>query len=185
MPRLPTVVHIGVFGPLPGGMAQVLNEYLSWRFVGLAVRAMASTTGRGDPWAPLRSARCMLALLAVRLSCRPHAVVLHLSSGGSFVREGGLLAWTRLLRLPAAVHLHGSEFAERWPRLVGVVLRLARRVYVLTDETRAIARAAVSAPDRAARLGAAAGKRIAERYSEAAVVTRLERESTELLDAPA
>ena len=30
----------------PGGMAQVLNEYVSWTFVGLRVHAIASTTGR-------------------------------------------------------------------------------------------------------------------------------------------
>jgi glycosyltransferase involved in cell wall biosynthesis len=148
------VLHIGVFGPLPGGMAQVLNEYLSWRFAGLRVRATASTRGRGDRWALLRSARCVLVLLAARLSRRPHAVVLHLSSGGSFVREGGLAALARVLGLPVAVHLHGSDFAEfadRWPRLVAAVLRRPDRVYVLTAETRDIARAAVG-PARADRV---------------------------------
>ena len=135
-------------------MAQVLNEFLTWRFAGLRVRALASTTGRGDRWAPLRSARCAAVLLALRLSRRSAAVVVHLSSGGSFVREGGLAALARVLRLPVAVQLHGSDFAvfaRDWPRLVSVVLRTVDRVYVLTEETATIARAAVG-PSRTGRV---------------------------------
>ncbi|HEY0813609.1 MAG TPA: glycosyltransferase family 4 protein [Pseudonocardia sp.] len=77
----------------------------------------------------------------------------HLSSGGSFVREGALVAIARLGGLPVAVHLHGSDFpifAARWPKLVGAVLRLAAKVYVLTGETEDVVRATLpaSAGDR-------------------------------------
>jgi glycosyltransferase involved in cell wall biosynthesis len=139
-------MHVGVFGELPGGMAQVLNEYLAWDFANLRVRAMASTHGHGDPWVLLRSLRCALVMLGCRFSRRRHAFVFHLSSGGSFVREGGLAAVARLLRFPVALHLHGSDFAEfsrRAPRLIHAVLRLGHRIYVLTEETADIARALV------------------------------------------
>jgi glycosyltransferase involved in cell wall biosynthesis len=142
--RRPTVVHVGVFGDLPGGMAQVLNEYLSWNYTVVRVRAMASTRGRGDRSVVLRSLRCILVMVGCRFSRSTHAFVFHLSSGGSFVREGGLAAVARLLGFRVAVHLHGSDFAEfseMRPRLIHAVLRLVHRVFVLTEETEVIVRA--------------------------------------------
>jgi glycosyltransferase involved in cell wall biosynthesis len=136
-------MHVGVFGELPGGMAQVLNEYLSWNYSALRVRAMASTTGHGDRFVMLRSLRCVLVILGCRFSRRRFAFVFHLSSGGSFIREGGLAAFARLLGFRVALHLHGSDFAEfsgTRPRLIRAVLRLGHRVYVLTAETEAIVR---------------------------------------------
>ena len=136
-------MHVGVFGELPGGMAQVLNEYLSWEYSDLRVRAMASTHGHGDPWVLLRSLRCVLVMLGCRFSRRRHAFVFHLSSGGSFVREGGLAALARLLCFPVALHLHGSDFvafSARAPRLIHAVFLLGHRIYVLTEETGDIAR---------------------------------------------
>jgi len=127
-------------------MAQVLNEYLSWNFTGVRVRAMASTTGRGDPLVLLRLLRCVVRILSQRMSRRPCAFVVHMSNGGSFIREGALAALARLCRFPTAIHLHGSvfvEFAARWPRLVGAVLGLAHKVYVLTAETEEVVRAAL------------------------------------------
>lgn len=142
--RCPTVVHVGVFGELPGGMAQVLNEYLSWHYSAVRVRAIASTRGRGDRSVVLRSLRCILVMVGCRFSRSRHAFVFHLSSGGSFVREGGLAAFARLLGFRVAVHLHGSDFAEfseLRPRLIHAVLRLVHRVFVLTEETEVIVRA--------------------------------------------
>lgn len=147
-------MHVGVFGELPGGMAQVLNEYRSWTYSTVRVRAMASTRGRGDRLMALRSLRCVLVIIGCRFSRRKHAFVFHLSSGGSFVREGGLAVFARLLGFRVAVHLHGSDFAEfseMLPRLVHSVLRLAHRVYVLTAETEDIVRAV---------LGPAAAERV-------------------------
>jgi glycosyltransferase involved in cell wall biosynthesis len=94
----------------------------------------------------LRSLRCALVLLRCRFSRRRYAFVFHLSSGGSFVREGGLAAMARLLCFPVAVQLHGSDFADfsaTAPRLVHAVLRLGHRIYVLTDETAVIVRAII------------------------------------------
>ncbi len=154
LPRCPTVVHVGVSGELPGGMAQVLNEYLSWDYPDLRVRAMASTHGHGDPWVLLRSLRCVLVMLGCRFSRRPHAFVFHLSSGGSFVREGGLAALARVLGFRVAVQLHGSDFAvfsTMAPRLIHAVLLLGHRIYVLTEETEAIVRA-ILGPTAAGRI---------------------------------
>jgi glycosyltransferase involved in cell wall biosynthesis len=141
-------MHVGVFGELPGGMAQVLNEYLSWNYSALRVRAMASTTGYGDRFVVLRSLRCALVILGCRFSRRRYAFVFHLSSGGSFIREGGLAAFARLLGFRVALHLHGSDFADfsaLRPRLIRAVLRLGHRVYVLTAETKVIVRAILGA----------------------------------------
>jgi glycosyltransferase involved in cell wall biosynthesis len=150
-------MHVGVFGELPGGMAQVLNEYRSWNYSTVRVRVMASTRGRGDRLMVLRSLRCALVMIGCRFSRRRHAFVFHLSSGGSFVREGGLAAFARLLGFRVAVHLHGSDFAEfseMRPRLIHAVLRLAHRVYVLTAETEGIVRAVLgpAATDRVVKI---------------------------------
>ena len=109
---VPLVIHIGVGGSVPGGMAQVLNEYLSWDFTEVRVRAMVSTTGKGDPLALPRLLRCVVRILSQRMSRRPCAFVVHMSNGGSFIREGALVALARLCRFPTAVQLHGSVFAE-------------------------------------------------------------------------
>jgi glycosyltransferase involved in cell wall biosynthesis len=115
----------------------------------------------------LRSLRCVLVMIGCRFSRRRHAFVFHLSSGGSFVREGGLAAVARLLRLRVAVHLHGSDFAEfagMRPRLTRAVLRLGHRVYVLTAETEVIVRAI---------LGPAAACRIVKVVNGVAVPERV------------
>jgi glycosyltransferase involved in cell wall biosynthesis len=135
--RRPVVVHVGVVGAEPGGMAQVVNEYLSWSYASLQVRAMASTRGRGHRWSSVRALGCVVRIVGCRLSRRGHAFVVHLSSGGSFVREGGLAALVRACGFPLAIQVHGSmfaPFASRHPGLVRRVLRLACAVYVLSDE---------------------------------------------------
>jgi hypothetical protein len=143
---LPVVVHVGVHGDVPGGMAQVLAEYLAWPFEGLRVRAMASTLGRGRRLSMWRAGVCALRIPLLRLSGTPHAVVVHLSSGGSFLREGVLAAIARACGLPVGIHLHGSMFgrdAERRPRLVRAVLSRAHVVYVLSDEAGRLVRASL------------------------------------------
>ena len=168
MSGVPLVIHIGD-GAVPGGMAQVLNEYLSWNFTGLRVRAMASTTGRGDPLAALRALRCVVRILSRRTSRRPCAFVVHMSNGGSFIREGALVALARLCQFPTAIQLHGSVFAEfagRWPRLVRAVLGLAHKVYVLTAETEDIVRAVLGPRARSRVVKVVNGVAVPETTSE-------------------
>ena len=135
--RRPVIVHVGPLGEVPGGMAQVLHEYLAWSFPTLEVRCMASTLGRGHRWAIGRALLCLVRIPLCLLSRRRHAFVVHLSSGGSFIREGALVALAKLCRFPVAIHLHGSmfgSFAERRPRLVRTVLNLPDVIYVLSAE---------------------------------------------------
>jgi glycosyltransferase involved in cell wall biosynthesis len=150
-------------------MAEVLNEYLSWDFTEVRVRAMVSTTGKGDQLALPRLLRCVVRILAQRISRRPCAFVVHMSNGGSFVREGALAALARLCRFPMAIHLHGSEFVEfaaRWPRLVRAVLGLAHKVYVLTAETEEIVRAALGPRARSRVVKVVNGVAVPETTSE-------------------
>jgi UDP-N-acetylglucosamine--N-acetylmuramyl-(pentapeptide) pyrophosphoryl-undecaprenol N-acetylglucosamine transferase len=130
------VVHIGVVGDIPGGMAQVVNEYLSWSFDRVELSAWASTTGKHDPKSALRWGRTIVRVVGLRLSRRKAVIVVHLSQGGSFIREGSLIVLARTLGLPAVAHLHGSDFeafAAKSKKLVSFVLRKASKVLVLTS----------------------------------------------------
>ncbi|PWD51935.1 hypothetical protein C8046_16065 [Serinibacter arcticus] len=133
------MVHVGVVGDVPGGMAQVVNEYLTWTFPGFEVEAVASTRGRHDPAALVLWLRAAVVLLARRVRCgRSTIAAFHLSERGSFVREGSLVVWARLIGLHVAVHLHGAqfvEFAAARPGLVTRVLERAELVLVLTAAT--------------------------------------------------
>jgi len=66
-------------------------------------------------------------------------VVVHLSQGGSFIREGVLLRLAKSRRLATVAQLHGSsfaQFAQRKPQRVRKVLAAADVVHVLSEETR-------------------------------------------------
>ena len=65
-------------------------------------------------------------------------VVVHLSQGGSFRREGTLLRWASLLGFPTVAHLHGSrfvDFAREQPASVAKVLNAADVIVSLSEET--------------------------------------------------
>jgi len=131
-------MHIGVVGEFPGGMAQVVNEYLHWSYANCRVVGVLSTKGKGDRLAAFRWLGCLFRLAAVRLAGIPHVVVVHLSQGGSFIREGSLLRFAAAIGIPAAAHLHGSEFqsyARSRPALVSKVLAAATVVFSLTTST--------------------------------------------------
>jgi glycosyltransferase involved in cell wall biosynthesis len=133
------VLHVGVVGPFPGGMAQVVNEYLSWDFDGFELEGLASTAGRRDPLAVFRWLRSAWVILFRSITHRGNIVTsFHLSERGSFIREGSLVLLANLLGLPVAVHLHGAEFpafAAKHARIVRLVCGSADAVFVLTDET--------------------------------------------------
>jgi glycosyltransferase involved in cell wall biosynthesis len=78
---------------------------------------------------------------------RPSWVHVHLSEGGSFLREGAVLLVARALGIGTAATLHGAEFvafSHRRPRLVRSVLRSCRTVFALGPQ--AAARVAALAP---------------------------------------
>ena len=142
-PGMVYVLHIGPGGKSGGGMAQVLSDYGKWPFSALKVKVACSTVGRRDPLSPLRWLRCASAIILARLRFKSSvAVVAHVSQGGSFIREGLLLALARFLGLRAAFHVHGSRFpsfARSHAVQTRTVLRLAHRVYVLTTESMGVA----------------------------------------------
>ena len=125
--------HFGPSTDHVGGMASVIAMLVTQK-IG-AERVMAVPT-----WVPgshLRSG--LLAARAVALVLRlPRrtAVHVHMSEGGSFVREAAILAAAKCRRLPRVVTIHGpafADFSERRPRLVGAVLGMASAVTVLSD----------------------------------------------------
>lgn len=133
-----TVLHVGIVGPFPGGMAQVVNGYLNWNFKRTKVSAVCSSSGKHDYWMAAKFIWCLLVLVRFRLNYSKRLVVVHLSERGSFVREGALVLVSRILGLSVVGHLHGANFVEfaqdyRW--LVRHVLSMCNSVFVLTDET--------------------------------------------------
>lgn len=144
MPRRPHVdkrrfvVHVGVVGDRPGGMAQVVRGYVRYAFQRVRVVALCSTSGRRDLLAPLRCCNVLVRLTVIRIFQREVVVVVHLSERGSFIREGILLQYARLIGFGVAAHLHGAQFvtfADQWPALVRFALRGVGTVFCLTSET--------------------------------------------------
>ena len=134
-------VHVGRHGEVAGGMTQVVNGYLGWRFDHFDTRAISSRDGTTG----IRALR-LAAAAAGRILRLRHpentVVVVHLSERGSFVREGALLLAARARGFATVGHLHGSEFrafAHKHPRLVGRVLRAATVLIALSEESRSVA----------------------------------------------
>lgn len=135
----PTVWHVGRTGEVAGGMTQVVNGYVRWSFENVDVKVITSRDGSHG----LRGLRLFLGALVASLRLKDRArdvVVVHLSQGGSFVREGLLLRLAHARGFGTVAQLHGSsfvDFAGRKPRLVATVLRAADKVLVLSEATRA------------------------------------------------
>jgi len=133
------VIHCGIAGDLPGGMAQVVNEYLSWTVAGLEQGYLLTTKGKRDPLSPLRSARAASAIVAMRRARARTLLIFHISERGSFLREGLLLLLARWLGFRCIAQVHGAnfdQFAARYPKFVGYILRKASRTLVLSERSR-------------------------------------------------
>lgn len=133
----PVVWHLGRVGEVAGGMTQVLNSYLAGSFDGVDVRVLTTRGNPGDHAAGVRAfARAHRAIRRMDTTGRT-VIVAHVSTGGSFLREGALLRLAARRGLGTIAHVHGSTFAAyaaRHPRLVGRVLSRADLVISLSDE---------------------------------------------------
>lgn len=148
----PVAWHVGRQGEVAGGMTQVINGYLSWPFASFEPRVIRSRDGSRGLRALGLFVRACIAVLALS-DPRRNIVIVHLSQGGSFVREGLLLRLARRRGFGTVAHLHGSSFvafARQWPGLVGWVLSAATRVVVLNEAT--FAAAAQRVPETRVRL---------------------------------
>lgn len=128
------VHHLCRTDEVAGGITQVINEYLAWEFPTTQHHRMPSRAGGG-----LADVRPFTRAWADIRSLSPGSVVVaHLSQGGSFLREGALLALAARRGLATVAQLHGSSFpafATRHPRLARRVLSSAAVVLVLGSET--------------------------------------------------
>lgn len=136
------VYQVGRAGTdIAGGMSQVVNTYLAWRFHGVDTHLIATRDGSRGIGALARAARGLMAVARLPRDAVT-VVAVHLSQGGSFLREGAAVALASARGLPVAVHLHGSSFpayARAHPRRVRRILDRADIVLTLTDETAAAA----------------------------------------------
>ncbi|TFB73343.1 glycosyltransferase [Cryobacterium glaciale] len=134
-------VHIGRSGEVAGGMSQVVNGYLAHPFADFDLRMVSSRDGSAGVRAALLAATAFWTVLRLADPGRT-VVIAHLSQGGSFAREGALLALAHARGFATVAQLHGSsfaDFAQKRPGLVGRVLRAADVVLTLSAESRAAA----------------------------------------------
>jgi glycosyltransferase involved in cell wall biosynthesis len=132
------VTHVGPGPDGTGGMASVLRAYRSMPSSHREPRFIGSYSPDSSLWSAGPFVRAGARLLH-EAPDRLGIVHAHLSFGGSFVREGALMALARARRLPVVATLHGSDFLEfldSHPRLVRGVLGLADRIVVLSEEVR-------------------------------------------------
>lgn len=134
------VVHFGMYGEVPGGIAQLVNALVNINYGRCQVTAVALVKRPRDPMAPLRLVRGLFEVVRVA-TARPAVIHVHLSQRGSFVREGAIVVMASLLRVPVVAQIHGSgfdSFALQWSSLTRHVLRRPDVVVVLTENTERI-----------------------------------------------
>jgi glycosyltransferase involved in cell wall biosynthesis len=132
------------FGPeigTHGGMASVLESYARLPLSRFRFEFVPTWTPDAFAW----GARPLAGAVRRLLQADPSTTIahVHLSKGGSFVREGLLVALARRRGIPVVVSLHGGqmlEFGESHPRLVGRVLSAADAVIALGATTEELAR---------------------------------------------
>jgi len=136
-----TVVHLGNDADsVRGGIAAVIRQHLSNPDERVSVSAMATydPTGSGHLSRNAPYARALRWVLIGR-GGRGAIAHVHLSQGGSLLREGLLVGLLRLRRIPVVVTLHGSSSLSNGRVsfvLTGLVLRLATVAHFLSDAHR-------------------------------------------------
>jgi glycosyltransferase involved in cell wall biosynthesis len=130
--------HFGPSTEYVGGMASVIATLVDLKLGAEVVCAVPTWR----PGSHLRSgALAARAVVVVLRLPRSTVIHVHMSAGGSFVREAAILASARFRRMPRVVTIHGHHFATfsaRRPRLVAAVLRMATAITVLSESDRAV-----------------------------------------------
>jgi glycosyltransferase involved in cell wall biosynthesis len=139
---LPTreVVHFGPSTDHVGGMASVITTLVDHRLGAENVTTMSTWVPGSHIRSGLLAAKAAARVL--RFS-RSTAVHVHMSEGGSFLREAAIVAAARLQHLQCIVTIHGPGFASfsaRRPRLVAKVLGMASAITVLSDDDLTVVR---------------------------------------------
>jgi glycosyltransferase involved in cell wall biosynthesis len=139
--RTITVLHFGNDArSVRGGIAAVIRQHLANPDGRLSVSGVATyDPSGGSHWR--RNAPYLRALRRVVQRRRGRAVVahVHVSQGGSLLREGLLTVLLRLRRIPVVVTLHGSSSLTRKGLpflLTGLVLRCANLAHFLSEAHR-------------------------------------------------
>ena len=133
VPRVRRVAHVGPAPGSPGGMATVIEELLELNLNGYS----SFSAPTWSPYGRAAKLRTAVAGYSRLLTSRWDIAHLHLSEFGSFVREGGVVALSRLLGRKSVVTLHGANLSEqfaRFPRFTRWVLDRADHVVCLGSE---------------------------------------------------
>lgn len=136
MSRSGPVTEVFHFGPsidYVGGMASVITTLTDGRLGANSAVAVPTWVPDSHVRSGLLAAR---ATARVLLLPRSAAVHVHMSEGGSFLRESAIVAAARLRGLSRVITIHGPGFASfsaRRTHLVSKVLRMASAITVLSD----------------------------------------------------
>jgi glycosyltransferase involved in cell wall biosynthesis len=131
------VHHFGPSTDYVGGMASVISTLVDLKLGADVVRAVPTWRPGSHVRSCALAARAALGVLRVPRSTVIHV---HLSEGGSFVREAPILAVAKTRGLRRIVTIHGYAFAafsDRRPAQVARVLAMANAVTVLSESDRA------------------------------------------------
>lgn|SRR6185437_14539656 len=138
--RVTEVLHVGPSTDYVGGMASVIATLVGNNLGAKQVSAMPSWVPGSHVRSGWLTARAAMAVLHLPRSAAVHV---HMSEGGSFLRETVVVAAAKFRRLPRVITIHGPGFAAfsvRRPRLVGAVLHMASAITVLSDADLAVVR---------------------------------------------
>ena len=146
-----------------GGIGRQISHLLgAWARNPAAPQAITlDPRGGGPVWWTLLFLPCALWLMAWhRLTRRIRLIHVNVSSHASLARKAVVVLWSKLLRIPLVLHLHGSDFipfVDDLPaplrRAVATMFRAADRVIILGEPWRRyLAEALHVAPERLALL---------------------------------
>lgn len=135
-------LHAWHFGPstrFVGGMASVIAAIAREQIGADEVTVVETYIPGSHLRSALATGRAIGRMIVADRSVVAHV---HMSEGGSFVREGAVVLAAAATARRVVISIHGpgfAEFARRHARLAGLVLRRAQAVTVLSDQDLSVA----------------------------------------------